>query len=115
MNEERNDNLTAANAKGAESFKVRGMRIGTMNLPFHGPRLCRRPTAATIHEELQRSRIVHWNHEPETLLGLLPLPKLGERAGVRGKGSLAHRSRSRPPHLPTHGSWRAPTFVEPAL
>src|SRR6266481_1759265 len=64
MNEERNDNLTAANAKGAESFKVRGMRIGTMNLPFHGPRLCRRPTAATIHGELQRSRNLHCDHEP---------------------------------------------------
>ena len=31
MNEERNDNLTAANAKGAESFTLRATRIVTMN------------------------------------------------------------------------------------
>ena len=35
-----------------ESFNVRQMCIGTMNLVFHGSRLCRRPTAASL--ELQR-------------------------------------------------------------
>ncbi len=44
-------------------------RIGTMNLHFHGPRLCRRPAAATF--ELRRfiespfgQAVMHCDHEP---------------------------------------------------
>ena len=60
MNEQRNNNLTAANAKGAESFTLRVTRIVTMNRRGLLPLRCLPPTRSGLEERAEDTKAI-WN------------------------------------------------------
>ena len=81
--------------------------IATMNLLFRGPRLCRRPAAAslqpTVHGKPQHSRNAHWNHEPDPTNERFASPS----PQGRGKGTFAY-----PPFTKQPATSANPRFME---